>query len=461
MKTVLLPLMLLLIVCVFCACGKNKTRLDEVGDDGYNVSVRFEANGGEFSTNCYSIVDSYNISNLKTNASDMVELALISPDNPVRGANDTFTVQKAGFFLAGWYERVETVDSEGNTTYTYTNKWNFESGKLAVDPNKTYNVNEPVITLYAVWVPQFEINFINKDTGEQIKNLVIAPEETEMNLPHFDEKTGKMKMYKFPELSDATFSAAYIKDASGAYVKVDGKTLMHHGEVDANGNAVNPVMDVYVEYIAGKHYQIYTAQQLADNASSSGIYHIMADLDFTDVTWPSTFCITNNKEFNGQIIGNGRTISNITMKQSSMDDKFMGLFAKVGADAQIKDVTFENVTLQILKGTKQPGCFGLFAGENKNGAVIENVTINNATVQIANRIQLAGTFIGLVVGDGSIDGITWTIENAETGEITQNIVVIEIDSTGNPVAAGSESYEFVVDASGQITISPIEDNQGE
>ena len=446
MKTVLLPLMLLLIVCVFCACSRNKTRLDEVGADGYNVSVRFEANGGEFTTNCYSIVDAYNIAGMKTNGNGMVELALISPDNAVRGANDTFTAQKAGYFLAGWYERTETVDGEGNTVYSYTNKWDFENGKLAVDPNKSYNVNEPVITLYAVWVPQFEINFINKDTGELIKNMIVTPEETSMTLPHYDQNTGKMKMYKFPELADGTFVAAYTL-VNGEYVKAEG-TLEHHGYVDGNGNAVSPVMDVYVEYKAGKHFEIYTAKQLAENASSSGIYHIMADLDFTDVTWPSIFGV--NKEFNGQIIGNGHTISNVTMEQNKIDTMNMGLFAKLGADAQIKDVTFENVTMKITKGFKTLGsAYGLFAGSINSAAVIENVQLTNSQILIYNNVAfMTEEFdLGLISGTGSANGITWSAENVQ---------VIEVNAAGEPVAAGSETLTIETDDTGYISVAKIE-----
>ena len=455
MKTVLLPLMLLLIVCVFCACGKNKTRLDEVGDDGYNVSVRFEANGGEFTTNCYSIVDSYNISGLKTNANGMVELALLSPDNALRGANDTFTAQKAGYFLAGWYERVETVDGEGNPVYTYTNKWDFENGKLAVDPNKDYNVSEPVITLYAVWVPQFEINFFNKDSGELIKNMIIAPEEVNMTIPHMDATTGKMKMYKFPELADSTFVAAYTM-VDGQYVKVDGDTLVHHGRVDANGNAVNPSMDVYLEYKAGKYFEIYTAKQLIDNASTNGHYTLMADLDFAGHMWPAAFY--NNKTFEGTIEGNGYTISNVTVLQDKTKTATLGMFATVGSNATIKDVTFDKVVFKLQKGFDGTGpASGLLAGEIPSVATIESVVINSGELQITSGIQLRDNqlyFLGLVAGYGSIEGITWTSEN-ESGEIVSNIVAVEVDAEGVAVAEESKIYNLVVDAEGIVTIEKI------
>ena len=440
MKTVLLPLMLLLIVCVFCACGKNKTRLEEVGDNGYTVSVRFEANGGEFTTNCYSIVDSYNISGMKTNANGMVELALVSPDNAVRGANDTFTAQNAGYFLAGWYERVETVDSEGNTTYTYTNKWDFENGKLLVDPNKEYSVSEAVITLYAVWVPQFEINFYNMNTGELIETKIFNPEETSFQVPHWDETTGQMKMYKFPKLNGYTFNGVYL-DAAGTQPVED--TLVHHGYVDEEtGAAVNPSMDVYIDWMEGDWYHIYTAEQLANNASTKGNYILEADLDFSNVVWPAAFY--NNKEFVGSINGNGHTISNVTIEQSKIDTMTMGLFAKIDENAVIENVTFENVILKIKMGFKTAGsAYGLFAGSIDKGATINGVNLLNSQIQISSNaaFMTQDYVLGLACASGNASLINF-----------ENCTVIELKTQED----AADRFQITVDENGAVTVEEIE-----
>ena len=135
-KSALIPIMLLMAVLLLCACS-GQTQFDKNDEAGYTVSVKFDANGGEFTTNCGEIVDSFNISGMKTNDQGMVELALISPDNTIRGANDTYTVLKNGYFLAGWYEsRTETVAENGELTYTYEGRWDFETDRLSVDPNK-------------------------------------------------------------------------------------------------------------------------------------------------------------------------------------------------------------------------------------------------------------------------------------------------------------------------------------
>lgn len=436
--------MLLLIVCLFCACGRAKTRLDEVSEDGYTVSVKFEANGGEFTTNCYTIVDSYNISGMSTNKDGMVELALIAPDNPVRGANDTFTVANAGYFLAGWYERTETVNENGEVVYTYTNKWDFENGRLKVDPNKTYSASEPQITLYAVWVPQFEINFYNMNTGELMDTKIFNPDETTFQVPDWDIETGEMKMYKFPKLNGYTFNGAYY-DAAGT-MPIEG-TLKHHGYVDPEtGAAVNPTMDVYIDWLEGNWYQIHTAQQLSNLASTKGNFVLCADLDFTGVEWPTAFY---SKEFTGAIYGNGHTISNVTVTQSKIDSMSLGLFGKVGADAILEDITFENVTLKITKGFKTPGtAYGLFAGTISKDATITGVSVVGGTILIDSGIAFLTTdyVLGIVCGDGdsskvSCEGVEVLEQKSEVGEDEE---------------VPADSLQITVDGEGMITVTPIE-----
>ena len=228
-KFALIPLLLLMMALVLCACG-DKSQFEVNDDNGYTVSVKFDANGGEFTTNCYEIVDSFNIAGMATNSEGLVELALIAPDNTVRGANDTFTVAKAGYFLAGWYEvRNEVVDAEGNVTYTYSGKWDFESSRLKVDPNKQYSSANPEVTLYAAWVPMFEVNFIDRATGEKLGAYTYNPTSvTEILTPQWNESTGTIEMYKFPKRTGYTFNGAFY-DAEGTMAVEE--TLNHPGSV--------------------------------------------------------------------------------------------------------------------------------------------------------------------------------------------------------------------------------------
>ena len=87
MKTKLLLLAMLIVgtVSVATGCGKSENPYNVNNDLNYTVSVKYDANGGTFTTNTSVIVDSYNIADLQANSKGEVEIALISPDNANRG----------------------------------------------------------------------------------------------------------------------------------------------------------------------------------------------------------------------------------------------------------------------------------------------------------------------------------------------------------------------------------------
>ena len=426
-KIALIPLFLLAVILLLCACGQE-SKLDQMDASGYTVSVKFDANGGEFTTFCSVIMDSFNISGMATNANGMVELALITPDNDLRGANDTFTVAKNGYFLAGWYAtRTEIVDAEGNVSYTYADKWDFETDRLEVDPSKQYTAAEPVVTLYAAWVPVFEVNFYTLGTNELLHTETCNPlENIAFQLPEWDEKTGGMDMNDFPARNGYTFKGAYY-DAEGTQ-PVEG-AMDHPGYVDyATGTAVNPSVNVYVDWTEGEWYRIYTAQQLADSIGENANYELFADLDFTGVEWPER-CMYS--EFTGTIIGNGHTISNVTINQRRTEQGRFGLFGSLGAEAVMEDVTFDNITVTIT-GVKAVGAaYGLFAGSISENASISNVQILNSQLQIPSDCWLASNdyVFGLVCGMGNYAAIDFSGITAVAVGNNPESVQIDVDET--------------------------------
>lgn len=399
-KAILTACLLLTILAFTAGCAAEKTPYEINDGDNYTVSVKFDANGGTFTTNTSVIVDSYNISEMQKNGEGQVEIALLSPDNAYRG-NDAFTAIKNGCFLAGWYaERTETLDSEGNSSYVYSNKWDFENDLLSVDPGKTYTSQEPVLTLYAAWVPLFEIEFYSLNTGEYLQSLTYNPTiDGEILVPDWNMETGAVEMYDFPERSGYTFNGAYY-DAEGTQ-PVD-TVVVHPGTVDyTNGVAKNAVMKLYIDWMEGEWYHIYNVEQFLDNASVNGSYVLYADLDFTDEIWPTSLMYGN---FGGTIEGNGYTIRNVDAAQTNNSKVNAGLFGQLTETAQLKDLTFENVTFTIQAGTRVTGAsYGLLAGTISGEAAFTNVAIKSSTLQIDSGCYF-GTddySIGLLCGMGN------------------------------------------------------------
>ena len=429
-KVLLLTALTLGSICLFTACGNEQTPYEINDEENYTVSVKYDANGGVFTTNTSVIVDSYNISDMKAQ-DGVVEIPLITPDDKSR-ENDAFKETKSGYFLAGWYaERTEDgKDEDGKTLYTYGDKWDFEEDVLEVDVDKTYSSQEPVITLYAAWVPLFEIEFYSLDSGEYINSYEYDPSVVkEIKIPEWDEETGAVEMYNFPENDGYTFNGAYYDEAGTQQIV---SVLEHVGEVDEEtGTADETVMKVYVDWLEGEWYHIYTVDQFLDNASIKGNYEIHADLDFTDENWPSSLMYGN---FTGSIKGNGHKFTNIELKQTNNSKVNAGLFGNLTEEASITDLTFENVTFTIEKGTRVAGAsFGLFAGTLSDGAELSNINILNGVIQIDSSCYFGVNdySIGLLCGTGNAA----VIPNAQitcvpTGDNPENV---QISVEGNDV----------------------------
>ncbi len=404
-----------------CAIERSPYELNN--EENYTVSVKFDANGGTFTTNTSVIVDSFNIEEMEEKDGS-VEIPLISPDDKNRG-HDAFKAIKNDYFLAGWYaERTESEDSEGNKTYTYSDKWDFEKDTLKVDANKEYSSETPVMTLYAAWVPLFEIEFYSLNSGEYMNSYIFDPTANdEITLPAWDEDTGTIEMYDFPENSGYTYNGAYYdEDMTEA---VTGETLTHPGKVDfETGTAKDHVLKLFIDWTEGEWFHIYTAEQFCENASVNGHYELHADLDFSEENWPTSFMYNN---FNGEIIGNGHTMKNIEVTQTNNSKVNAGLFGSITEKASISDVTFENVTFTVKSGTRVVGtCYGLFAGTISSDATLSGVSLKNSTLQIDSGCYFGvdDYTIGLICGMGDPTAIsTENISVKACGDAPESIIV--------------------------------------
>ncbi len=398
-KVTLLALMSITIGAIASGCAGEPTPYEVNDKDNYSVSVKFDANGGIFTTNTSIIVDSYNVNDMETN-NGQAEIPLISPDNEVRG-NDAFKPVNNGYFFAGWYEkRIESKDASGNVVYTHADKWDFEEDVLKVDTDKKYSSEKPVMTLYAAWIPMFEIEFYSLDTGEYLDKLTYDPTSLEkVTVPAWDEETGKIDMFDFPSKEGYTFNNVYY-DAEGT-MKVEGTEVVHTGNVDyTTGTGTDNVMKLYIDWTEGEWYHIYTPEQFVENASVNGCYEIYADLDFSEEIWPSSLMYGN---FSGQIKGNGHTFKNIVATQSNNSKIAAGLFGNLTDTSVLSDVTFENVSFTIKKGTRMQGTsFGLLAGVIGAEADIQGVKVLSSTLNIDSECYFGADdyLIGLLCGMG-------------------------------------------------------------
>ncbi len=429
-KSFVFGLLAICFVLLLSGCGENATPYETNNSEGYTVSVKFDANGGTFTTNTAVIVDSFNVDGKS-------KVALISPDDDARG-NDAFTVSRNGHFLAGWYsERVETTDDDGNTTYTYSGKWDFENDVLKIDSSKEYSADQPALTLYAAWVPLFEIEFYSLDSGELVDTMQFDPTgEKQLSVPAWDEETGAIEMFDFPKREGYTYNKAYF-DADGTN-ELTSDVLTHPGVVNEDdASTSDSVLKLYVDWTEGEWYRIYTAEQFVESASLNGNYELFADLDFADEIWPTTFMYGN---FGGTIKGNGHTIKNVNATQTNNSKVNAGLFGYIADTAVISDLNFENITFTIKAGTRKVGtAYGLFVGSLSDKATLTNVNILSSRLQIDSSCYFGvdDYSIGLVCGMGDSSKLTTAqIDCVAVGDESETV---KITTNGNTVTVDFES----------------------
>lgn len=431
MKAILAVSLLLVTLLFVNGCSQKKNPYELNDQQNFTVSVKYDANGGLFTDNTSVIVDSYNLSELPTDANGQPQVALLPPDNEGRG-NDAFQARNNGYFLAGWYaQRTETKDEAGNPAFVYADKWDFETDRLTLDPAGEYTSTQPVLTLYAAWIPLFEVKIFDRNTGDQVSTVTFDPTKTDaLLLPVWDEETGAVKLNGFPDREGYTFNGAYYDPL--CTIAVEGDSMVHPGIIDeATGTASDISTELFVDYLEGQWYHIYNAEQFAENASLKGNYILHADLDFSEEIWPTALMYGN---FTGSIQGNGHTISNVDLRQTNNSKVNAGLFGNLTEEARLSDVTFDNVSFTVEAGTRVKGSsFGLFAGTVSDAAIIENVSVTNSTLKIDSGCYFGADdySIGLVCGMGSHTKLTQAgITCTAVGDAPEKVNIMV---TGNTV----------------------------
>ena len=425
-KRIPLCLLLLITVLLFAGCGEENPYAVN-NSENFTVSIRFDANGGSFTTtDTRAITDSYNIANMAVNAEGKVEIPLLDPSDKTR--KDACTAAKDGYFLAGWYtQRTENADG----TYTYSDAWDFTSDRVQVDPNGQYSAEEPVLTLYAGWAPEFTVEYYDRADNTLIGTYKFSPASgMDVQIPEWDEETGALEMYKVPKRAGYTLQTISY-DQEGLQI-VDTPTITHPAVLDiASATVTNGTLKLYTSWKEGEWYRITSAQQFAKNFNPQGCYDILADLDFADVTWPTALMHGN---FTGKINGNGHTISNVTLLQTDNSRLHTGLFGNLTEGAVVQDLTFDHVTLTIKGGARVAGAsFGLLAGTISSDAQVTSVAVTESQLLIHSRCYFAfeDYVIGLLCGTGNVEADPSGITCVATGDNPEKVNITVNDSMVN------------------------------
>lgn len=315
--------------------------------------------------------------------------------------------------------------------YSYSGYWDFATDEIEYAESD----GEVSLILYAGWVPYYQYYYYAKnDSGEWEKygttyfDYVLSSsgnekyaDQGEMHLPNWQGGNGAMNYShtyidkstkEFPSIAGKTFKAAYAdKDCMQQYTD----KITHNGTLDpATALPKDRIQNVYVEFYDEEMFKIETAEQLAANAKTNGSYEILNDLDFEieKTTWPAVF---TTGAFTGKMFsatGESITLKNVKAQYAGTTANG-GLFGLIAAGAQLKNLRFENVTMDFASVTcsETDTGYGLFSGNVDEAAQIENITVAGAKLRLGIIQLQSGYKINLLAG-GNASGITQEGETA-------------------------------------------------
>jgi len=439
---------------LLAACG-GKSLIDDYKNQGNIVTVTYEASGGAFLDRDKSkIVDMFNPEKYTADADGTIRIKLLDPLDPKRptGSSGNLTLTKTGYSLVGWYtERTEKKNAEGklvdeagnvlvadedryliegtttesSPAYEYSGHWDFSSDALEY----TKGSGEKELTLYAAWSPYFKFEYYAKEDGVWAKygetefdyeianrENASAPDKDTVYLPawadgamNYDHPYQNSEVYSFPKKKGTTFAKAYLDEACTK--EIEG-SFEHQGFVDyEHGKAVDSVQKIYVELDEGEQYKIQTVEQFLKYANADGYYEIDADsLDFAGKTWPASFV---SGTFRGRIYGKDNkqvVFKNISAKFNHQSSTTGGLFGKIAKGAWLKNVTFENATLDVGyvgAGLYQYKQFGLVSGNIEEGAVVSDVKLTGENTKVRfGQVNLGSDYDVNLVANGVTQGVS-------------------------------------------------------
>lgn len=174
-----------------------------------------------------------------------------------------------------------------------------------------------------------------------------------------------------------------------------------------NGTKENP-------YQITKGSELAYLKQLVEECHTEELQNkyfiITQDIDLGGNNWQGIGTIVGNetRAFTGHIDGQGYSIKNFDIETPTIIDNtdYYGFFNIVN-EAEIKNLNFYNVTIKTA-ATNNPSIIGLVAGSVKQKSIINNIAIQESSLDLSKTLGTQNNKIGGIFGEVNDEG---TIEN--------------------------------------------------
>lgn len=410
-KQIVIISMVLVCAVLFSACMRSDAGIDP-GDWGYDCCVTYDALGGII------------------NSREMREVYYMNNSylfQPSGTTNMLVEPVKDGYILAGWYTAKEdATDAEGNTVYQFSaeDRWDFDEDRIQEN-----------LTLYARWIPQGKVNYVNADTGEVVfsKNLTADSPVQELSAATLNLSTPKGYSFagyyadaactipydftqyehvellleneqiyaklaeRFPQYFEAAEyvapeaaeegeeQAASTEDTSYLYINKAGYRLLT--DDPAALAEIRTYKDQIIEE-AIEQYQANTASQVVYIKFTEGLYVRVTSLESLKKGGEYSFAgvDASGNEINGYILETDLDFSGVKL---AVADSFNGTIQ--GNGHTIRNLTVKLSSTKIDPDKEKAG--GIAA--RMDGAVIEGVVFEDCALEINvnSGIQVTAGFL--------------------------------------------------------------------
>lgn len=374
---------------------------ESLKEQGYSCCITYDANGGTFGSNVtktYALVKENSLApapgyvDTKTQASVKIPTRT---DYELKDFdyNDTETDQlkKNGqaILSKSWY--VAETDANGNVVYD-------ESGNAVLKSNTAWDFTKDKvtedITLVAAWkeVYKFVVSLQTTDkngnpTEIAIRTYKVKPGDAIANKLY--KKSGGT-LIRRPDYINMNYSGYTLLDF---YSDKDLKTpfdldYVHPGtRENADGSKTN-VVKIYVKYLVGKYE--FVTQKIVDDKSltltETSKWYLLEDVDLTFNGAKKGW--TALSEFNGEIYGNGYSISNFTVTvEPNKDNTLHSIFGVF--NGKIHDLTLKNGELNVEASEFAENVIGehrvsFIANKVSSEGCIDNLTVEDCVINLIN-----------------------------------------------------------------------------
>ena len=242
-------------------------------------------------------------------------------------------------------------------------------------------------------------------------------------------------IFKYSTIRDVTVSIEYKGEIIESLIFTDGEAGEFAG---GSGTSSDP-------------YLISNAQQLLNiNNGLDKYYKLVSDIDFANDGVSLTYPIGWHRNsvgtdvydaFEGVLDGNGYSIKNVSLASGN----YTALFAKIGEEGAIRDVTFDNVvietTVEFLGNDVNSFYYGFIAATNDG--LIKNCTVINSKLSVTGETTNEGLERTVDYKAGSVAGVNTgaivfvDIENCTLSvNSTHDFAGAEIQQNKNSVYVG-------------------------